>query len=503
MIVKIVAPARLRRSLAVGAVVLSAVGLAAPAAANAESEAPADPAAAIAEPTATATPEPTPPSSEPAVDQTTESQPGQTSTPTPTPSSAPTLAPEPGATASPTPLAVLPADPAATVDPIVLPVIVGAPSWTEVTAATGNPVASASLTASLTEQRALLDAQVQAAETAAAQAGTDFQLAQQAADQRRFEVESLDGQVAEAQVRVDESSAALGTMAAHLRGHTGGLDPQVITFFDAGPEDDYLNQATTLNRFADNADDLREEALADQAELVRLQGEAQTALADAEQLAAQAQIKLDLAVAAQNALTAQRDLAAQTGAQIDVMLDVLAEGRAPTVGDYSALLAAQQAAYEAGVAALAAAGNGALGAAGAAVPMGGALLVTDGYGGRVSPTAGASSYHEGLDLTLASGTTQGAVLYAVLGGTVTYAGPMGSYGNVVEIDLGGGTRIRYGHIADGGIGVQVGQQVKAGQPIALAGSTGISTGPHLHFEVRINGRAIDPVPWLRGLKIVA
>jgi murein DD-endopeptidase MepM/ murein hydrolase activator NlpD len=85
------------------------------------------------------------------------------------------------------------------------------------------------------------------------------------------------------------------------------------------------------------------------------------------------------------------------------------------------------------------------------------------------------------------------------------AGPNGSYGNFVLIDHGGAVQTAYGHIRDGGIGVTVGQQVAAGQPIAQVGTTGASTGCHLHFEVRVNGVQIDPMPFLaaRGVALGA
>jgi murein DD-endopeptidase MepM/ murein hydrolase activator NlpD len=86
---------------------------------------------------------------------------------------------------------------------------------------------------------------------------------------------------------------------------------------------------------------------------------------------------------------------------------------------------------------------------------------------------------------------------------VVAAGPNGSYGNFVMIDHGGGVATAYGHVVDGGIRVAVGQTVAAGQPIALVGSTGASTGCHLHFEVRVNGVQIDPLPFMaaRGVTL--
>jgi len=125
--------------------------------------------------------------------------------------------------------------------------------------------------------------------------------------------------------------------------------------------------------------------------------------------------------------------------------------------------------------------------------------LTDGFGPRPSRPAGTALFHPGDDIGAACGTT----IVAAAAGTVVEAGPNGSYGNFVLIDHGGGVETAYGHIRDGGIGVTVGEVVAAGQAIAQVGSTGASTGCHLHLEVRVNGLQIDPMPFFaaRGVAI--
>ena len=98
--------------------------------------------------------------------------------------------------------------------------------------------------------------------------------------------------------------------------------------------------------------------------------------------------------------------------------------------------------------------------------------------------------HEGIDLGAAYGTP----IAAAAAGTVIYAGWLGGYGNLTVIDHGGGLSTAYGHQSH--IGVSVGQQVEQGEIIGNVGSTGHSTGPHLHFEVRVNGQAVDPLGYL-------
>jgi len=99
-------------------------------------------------------------------------------------------------------------------------------------------------------------------------------------------------------------------------------------------------------------------------------------------------------------------------------------------------------------------------------------------------------YHQGLDI----GADYGSIIRAAADGTVIEAGPHPSYGNYVKIDHGGGVQTLYAHQSR--IAVDVGEEVSRGQTIGYIGSTGVSTGPHLHFEVRVNGEKVDPLLYL-------
>jgi murein DD-endopeptidase MepM/ murein hydrolase activator NlpD len=114
-------------------------------------------------------------------------------------------------------------------------------------------------------------------------------------------------------------------------------------------------------------------------------------------------------------------------------------------------------------------------------------VVTSGFGRRSDPFHGKHSFHKGLDIAAPSGTP----IQPIRSGTVVSAGPRGGYGNVVVLDHGNGTTSMYAHCKD--IKVQPGQRVEPGQIIATVGSTGRSTGPHLHLEVHQDGQAVDPV----------
>ncbi|MGD9661080.1 MAG: M23 family metallopeptidase [Porticoccaceae bacterium] len=113
------------------------------------------------------------------------------------------------------------------------------------------------------------------------------------------------------------------------------------------------------------------------------------------------------------------------------------------------------------------------------------------YGVRTDPFNGSKSWHKGVDFASA----QGANVVAVGSGVVTWSGRYNQYGNMIEIDHGEGFVTRYAHNQDNK--VKVGDLVQRGQVIAIMGSTGRSTGPHVHFEVYKNGRAVDPSSYIR------
>ena len=130
-------------------------------------------------------------------------------------------------------------------------------------------------------------------------------------------------------------------------------------------------------------------------------------------------------------------------------------------------------------------------------PIRASVVFTSGYGVRSDPFHSGAAMHPGIDLAGAYGTP----IYATADGTVVRAGwNSGGYGNMVELDHGRGITTRYGHMS--AVLVHAGDHVKRGQQIGRMGSTGRSTGNHLHYEVRIDGRPVNPIPFMKSTDYV-
>ena len=171
-----------------------------------------------------------------------------------------------------------------------------------------------------------------------------------------------------------------------------------------------------------------------------------------------------------------------------------------TIDKLVAELEAQRAAEAAAAAAAAggSSGGGSANASGSFLwPVASYVYVSSRFGLRVHPITGKTKSHTGIDIA----SNQGTAVYASDGGTVTLAGWNGGYGNCIMIDHGNGYVTLYGHLSS--ISVSVGQTVSQGATIGAVGSTGNSTGPHLHFEVLKNGTRIDPEQFFSGLTISA
>ena len=299
-------------------------------------------------------------------------------------------------------------------------------------------------------------------------------------------------QLAEAQKRLEgrESVFYKRVRDIYINGRLSYLDVVI------GSKDfsDFANRLEVLKRIIDSditlINEIKKERAdieahkqkleADRAKLVELEKSALAKQAEIEQKKAERNVVLQKA---QNdratAMQAIEELNASS-AQVSAMLK---ERQAARAAAAAAAAAAAQSSGGQGASDNWVQGTGQLG-----WPVSGEI--TSPYGYRVHPIWGTTIYHSGIDI----GVDEGTPVHAADGGVVVWSGWMGGYGYAVVIDHGNGLSTLYGHNSE--LAVDEGQSVAKGQVISYAGSTGNSTGPHVHFEVRVNGDPVDPMGYL-------
>ncbi|WP_146242593.1 M23 family metallopeptidase [Curtobacterium sp. MCPF17_047] len=377
--------------------------------------------------------------------------------------------------------------------------------------------------AKVTEIRGLiaqLQSQSAAKEKAAAAAGTAYQDAQTDYDRKALEQRKLQSQADDAEKTAAASEAQAGQLAAQL-GRSSSQDVTTDLLTKPSASGDLLYELGAMSKLTEQADGIYSEASQDRGTAQALADKSKVAEDALGELAAQAQVKMRAAQSAAD--QAQAAVAAQAANQdrLEAQLALLTSKTKTTQAGYEkgvkiekerqARLARERAAAAAAAArALPAAATAGVPASGGGASGGGAAnssgwvrpaagFQSSPYGLRVDPYTHVYTLHAGVDLAPACYSP----IYAAASGTVTFAGNGGGYGNEVILDNGGGISTAYGHIVNGGIMVAAGQHVTAGQQIAQVGSTGWSTGCHLHFETRVNGAAVDPVPFMaaRGISV--
>ncbi|WP_440711699.1 peptidoglycan DD-metalloendopeptidase family protein [Herbiconiux sp. YIM B11900] len=373
------------------------------------------------------------------------------------------------------------------------------PSWEDVLAAQANESIKQNEIANIQSLISGLTADVIAAQERSIQLGTEYQIAQDNFDTALFRAEQLRSQADAAQAVANTSSRQAGQFAALLaRSGDSGLS-MALLLSKSSDADNLLYQLGTMSKITESSSQVYRQATRDKNTAASLADQATVAAAIRESLAQEATLLRDEAIAAQQAV--EDALSAQQAYQADLeaQLAVLTENRAATEVDYNAGVAARAAAEAAASAARsAAAAEAAAAAATAGQPVATAsgwfspfpgAFSTDEYGMRVNPVDGGYRLHAGLDLAYNGGTC-GAPVYAAAAGQVTFAGPNGGLGNNVQIGHGGGVTTSYAHNTT--VIVGRGEAVVAGQVVAYAGTTGNSTGCHLHFETRVSGDPQDP-----------
>jgi murein DD-endopeptidase MepM/ murein hydrolase activator NlpD len=391
------------------------------------------------------------------------------------------------------------------------------PTWEDVQAAQANETSKQSEIQNIQDLIAALRDATAAAQALSIQRGTEYQEAQTKYDTAAFKADELDAQAAAAQTTADASIKQAGQLAA-LMAKSGGNGLSVNLFTSKSSDaDGLLYQLGAMSQLTGSASKLYATAEQDKNTAQSLTDQAVVARDALQALAEEAEAARDEAVAAQESL--EESLSAQQTHEVELetQLAVLTQNRQATEADYNAGVearrlaeekrkeeeraAAEAAAAAAAQAAAAASGGGGGGggssnsgpvASGWASPFPGSYS-TDEFGMRTNPVTGNYTLHAGLDLNYNSGTC-GAAVFAAAAGEVTFAGYNGGYGNFVEISHGGGISTGYGHNTT--LVVSNGQFVAAGDLIAYAGTTGNSTGCHVHFEVREGGSGINPRPFM-------
>ncbi|WP_230673181.1 peptidoglycan DD-metalloendopeptidase family protein [Rathayibacter sp. Leaf248] len=418
------------------------------------------------------------------------------------------------------------------------------PTWADVEAAKGDTAAAAAQVDSITSLIADLQDEVAAAQQLAEERGAEYFAAQEKFDEAADKAAGLDARATESADEADAASQQAGLLAAQLY-RTTGTDLSVNIFLEgeSGGSEDLLGRIGNMTKLVERSNAIYEQASTARNTASSLADQAEVARSERERLRQSAEAALAEATAAQQASESVLAEQQQQGIVLEQQLAALRDTESRTVAEYQAGVAAReaerqrklaeeaaarQAAAEAqriaaaaarAAAAAAAASRPSSGGSNYTAPApsagGGSTAVSDSgwvepVNGRITGTFGprsslstgggsTSSYHRGTDLAASCGTP----IFAAHSGTVTYAGVFGTYGNWIEINHGEGISTGYAHIIAGGIYVRVGERVEAGQQIASVGSTGASTGCHLHYETRVNGTAVNAQPFMaaRGVTL--
>ncbi|WP_157008080.1 M23 family metallopeptidase [Agromyces laixinhei] len=370
------------------------------------------------------------------------------------------------------------------------------PSWDELQAAKANTAAGAAAVEQVTALIAELEANVAFTRAEAERRTDELFLAQQKYDEAVLRADQIQAQADASAAEAVAAESNAGQVAAQLY-RSGGSDVGVNLFLDAGnakATDTLLSKLGNMEKMVERTSSIYDRAQEKQNTAEALSGQAEVAQGEREKLRIAAEAAL---VAAQEAQAAAEAALAESQAkkiELDAQLAFLKDAEAKTT-----------AAYEEGERirkeeeerrrqeALRAGSPGTPASSGWALPASGGL--TGGYGPRSPICAGSGcsgSFHYAVDI----GTGCSSPIYAANSGVVTFSGYSGSYGNFIKVDHGGGISTGYAHIRDGGRFVGVGEWVGAGQNIASSGTTGASTGCHLHFEVYNGGSRIDPEPFM-------
>jgi len=363
------------------------------------------------------------------------------------------------------------------------------PSWEDVAKAQQDEKAAQAEVARIKALLVTLQADVERTEAEAMAKGALYEEAQNAFDEQAYITEQLQTQADDAQAKADASKKKAAAMLAELSKTGGGdLTASLLASSQSGDADDLLYRLGAMNQYTERSQDVYTQAVQEQNNAKALTDQANVAKQKLEELRVAAQKAFEVAQAAAQAAQDKLEEQQANEAVLEAQLAVLVEKRQATQADYLKGVRERWGANAGGI----------ISEQGWARPSSG--YVSSPFGMRYHPIYHTWRLHNGVDI---AGQGCGATIYAAHSGTVSYAGPNGTLGNYIQIEHGDGTSSGYGHIMPGGIHVYNGQHVDPGQPIAQVGSTGASTGCHLHFMIRVNGELTNPVPFMsaRGITI--
>lgn len=377
------------------------------------------------------------------------------------------------------------------------------PSWEDVQNAKANESSKNAQVANIQSLIVTLESEVTAARALADQRGGEFLDAQAKFDEADQRSQQLETQATESQAKADDATTQAGRLAAQLY-RSGGSDLSMNLLLEksATGADELLSKLGSMSKLVERSSDIYETALAAKNEAKSLSDQAEIAKTEREKLRVAAEAAMQAAADASEAADAKLAESQSQSLILNAQLAALQDTTATTVAGYEAgvaerarleLIARQQAA--AAAAAEAEARGVSISDAGWTNPIPNAY-VSDTYGPRTNfyiPGVGwTGSFHNATDLAAGCGSP----IYAASSGTVTYAGGASGYGNLLVINHGGGVSSAYGHLQYGGFAVSTGQWVTVGQLVARVGATGLATGCHTHFEIRIGGGTTNPQPFM-------
>lgn len=379
------------------------------------------------------------------------------------------------------------------------------PTWEDVQAARANESSKQAEIARIKSLIEGLEQQVAEAQALAQQRGAEYEAATIALDEAAYKADQLASAAQLALEEADRSNRQAGLLASQLA-RTGGSQLQMSIFAGGEDSEQLLYQLGAMSKLTEKTGAIYAQATQDRNTAQSLTDQADVAKALREELRVAAEAALQAAIAAQAALEESLKEQQEQSIVLAAQLDVLTKERETTEAEYQAGVEQRRREREAAEAAererRAREGGGGGGGGDWVVGPGGqgwtdplpGHRVSDEWGNRFHPIDRVWRLHAGIDLVKAGGGTCGATVYAAGSGRVTYAGYNGGLGNAVEIDHGGGRRTVYGHNTT--VLVRSGWEVGVGQPIAYAGTTGASTGCHVHFETRVNGTSQNPRQFL-------